>query len=203
MTIRTISRKRQINDIGPALSTRLSTMNWLAGLIADNEKSLWINKYYPTGSYDNPKTVECHVHYDKILKTSFYIPSTAFLVYQQFATVDRRPDFICFLVQRGVITNMNSQDANRTIDRISKHLDYNESLPPSSPVNARAIEEIRSRLLRDLPEVAEGVSMDATNTVLVCRNNIHAVGSNLKEEKIMAEDSVILEDAVVFNDSSL
>lgn len=103
----------------------------------------------------------------------------------------RGSEFICFLVQRGIVTNMSSQDASRTIDRVSKHLDYDESLPPSSSVNAVAIESIRIRLVRDLPDYVSGISLDATNTLLMCRNNIHVIASlnDMKgEDKVLQED---------------
>jgi hypothetical protein len=139
--------KRYINDIGPALPSRLRTLHWLAGLTPDNEAHEWTNRFYPKGKYNCPVNAACHEHTDPNSRCRYLFAPAAFEHFASLYHANRESEFVHFFVKRADITCMDSEDTNRVADWLCTHADYNEDLDARDEKNAKIVEFIRSKCL--------------------------------------------------------
>jgi hypothetical protein len=142
-----IEIKRYINDIGPALPSRLRTLHWLAGLIAESEAPQWTNRFYPKGTYNQPVTLACHEHTDPNTRCRYIFAPTAFEHFASLFHANRESEFVHFFVKRADITCMDSEDTNRVADWLCTHADFNEDLDARDERNVKVVEFIRSKCL--------------------------------------------------------
>ena len=185
-----IEMKRQINDIGPALESRKRTLQWLSGRTPEVDVPLWINKHYPTGRFNEPASPDNHVHRDKRTGDFYEFKSGCFSYYCDLIAALREHEFIMFFVKYGDITNMTSEETSRTIDRVSRHMDYVEGAPPGA--NDASVEDIRLGCIRTISGSAFEIQENYTayRAILTCgRAGVHIISSVSTEEDLVSHSA--------------